>query len=313
MFRTGSAFGPGTLEEQWAVGRAQVRGMGPSQVDFTRLLQGAQGTMGIVTWASLKCRPLPKIKNTYLVPSPDLEKLIDFAYKIQWRKLGEELFIVNGLTLAAVLQSDSKNIKAMAQSLPPWILVYSIDGSGLMPQEKLDYQYADSLEIAQSYGLELKEKVKDASAADLENIISRPSSEPYWKLRYKGACHDMFFLTTMDRSVEFAKKMHDMADSYKYPAGDLGFYLQPMAQGTNCHLEFNLMFEPGDAVTARKVKLIDEKGCEELANMGAFFSRPYGPWAKVAFGHGAQTVIALRKVKSIFDPNGIMNPGKLCF
>jgi FAD/FMN-containing dehydrogenase len=313
MFRTGSAFGPGTLEEQWAVGRAQVRGMGPSQVDFTRLLQGAQGTMGIVTWASLKCRPLPKIKKTYLVPSPNLEKLIDFAYKLQWRKLGEELFIVNGLTLAAVLQSDSKNIKAMAQSLPPWILAYSIDGSGLMPQEKLDYQYADSLEIAQSFGLELKEKLKDASADDLEKIISRPSSEPYWKLRYKGGCHDVFFLTTMDRSGDFTKKMHELADSYKYPAGDMGCYLQPMAQGTNCHLEFNLMFEQGDAVTASKVKLIDEKGCEELANMGAFFSRPYGPWAKVAFGHGAQTVIALRKVKSIFDPNGIMNPGKLCF
>ncbi len=71
MMRTGSAAGPGTLEEQWEVGRAQIRGMGPSQVDFTRLLQGAQGTMGIVTWATIRCRPLPKAKKSYLVVSRD--------------------------------------------------------------------------------------------------------------------------------------------------------------------------------------------------------------------------------------------------
>ena len=313
MFRTGSAFGPGTLEEQWAVGRAQVRGMGPSQVDFTRLLQGAQGTMGIVTWASIKCRPLPKIKETYLVTSDKLETLIDFAYKILWKKLGEELFIVNSLTLSAILNQDSNKIAEMAGNLPPWILVYSIDGSGLMPQEKVAYQKADSLELAQSFGLELKKVAGGARADDLQKIISRPSTEPYWKLRYRGACHDMLFLTTMDKTPGFVKKMHELARDSNYPAGDMGIYIQPMAQGTNCHIEFNLMVDPRNTGLEEKVSHIDSEGCEALAHMGAFFSRPYGAWAKFAFGQDAQTVIALRKVKSIFDPNGIMNPGKLCF
>jgi len=313
MFRTGSAFGPGTLEEQWAVGRAQVRGMGPSQVDFTRLLQGAQGTMGIVTWASIKCRPLPKIKETYLVTSDKLETLIDFAYKILWKKLGEELFIANSLTLSAILNQNSTKIAEMADNLPPWILVYSIDGSGLMPQEKVDYQKADSLEVAQSFGLELKKVAGGARADDVQKIISRPSTEPYWKLRYRNACHDMLFLTTMDKTPGFVKKMYELAGDSKYPAGDMGIYIQPMAQGTNCHIEFNLMVDPKNIVLEEKVSHIDSEGCEALAHMGAFFSRPYGAWAKFAFGQDAQTVIALRKVKSIFDPNGIMNPGKLCF
>ena len=55
------------------------------------------------------------------------------------------------------------------------------------------------------------------------------------------------------------------------------------------------------------------EGCQALANAGAFFSRPYGPWADIAFGRCPDTVITLRKLKDIFDPNGIMNPGKLCF
>jgi FAD/FMN-containing dehydrogenase len=313
MFRTGSAFGPGTLEEQWAVGRAQVRGMGPSQVDFTRLLQGAQGTMGIVTWGSIKCRPLPKVKETYLVGSDNLEKLVDFAYKILWKKLGEELFIVNALTLSAILNPDGRKIAEMAATLPPWILVYSIDGSGLMPQEKVDYQRADSSELAQSFKLELKKAIGKVSADAVEKTISHPSSEPYWKLRYKGSCQDVLFLTTMDKTPGFVKKMHELAGDCDYPAGNVGIYIQPMAQGTNCHVEFDLMFDPGNKDEAQNVSRINSEGSEALADMGAFFSRPYGPWAKFAFGRDVQTVIALRKVKSIFDPNGVMNPGKLCF
>ncbi len=47
IFRTGSAAGPGSLEQQWATGAAQKNPMGPAQTDLVRLVQGSQGTMGI--------------------------------------------------------------------------------------------------------------------------------------------------------------------------------------------------------------------------------------------------------------------------
>ena len=47
---------------------------------------------------------------------------------------------------------------------------------------------------------------------------------------------------------------------------------------------------------------------------GAFFNRPYGDLTKEIYAHHDQeTVNALRKVKKIFDPNNILNPGVLCF
>ena len=55
IFRTGSAAGPGSLEEQWAAKQAQVNPMGPGQTDFARVVQGAQGTIGIVTWTTVRC------------------------------------------------------------------------------------------------------------------------------------------------------------------------------------------------------------------------------------------------------------------
>ena len=62
-FRTGQAAGPGTIEEQWAVGGMQKAPYGPHVPSWHRLVQGAQGSMGIVTWASLRCELLPSLES----------------------------------------------------------------------------------------------------------------------------------------------------------------------------------------------------------------------------------------------------------
>ena len=50
------------------------------QADFLRLIQGAQGTMGIVTWATVRCEHLPSIEEPYLVGSDRLTDLLEFAH-----------------------------------------------------------------------------------------------------------------------------------------------------------------------------------------------------------------------------------------
>ena len=61
-----------------------------------------------------------------------------------------------------------------------------------------------------------------------------------------------------------------------------------------------------------KKKILDVGN--QLMDSGAFFSRPYGIWAKDVFSHhSAETIDALKKVKKIFDPNNVLNPGVLCF
>jgi len=313
LMRTGSATIPTSLEKQWAVGRAQMRGMGPSQVDFTRLLQGAQGTMGIVTWATIKCRPLAKRKKMFLVPSEDLSPLIEMAYGITFKKLGDELLVLNQASLAAILGKDREGIETIRGQLPPWVLLLGIEGAGVLPEERVAYQEAESSDVAQSLGLELKGVIPGARAEDVSELLHRPSSEPYWKLRLQGASSEIFFLTTLDKAPAFVDTVYGLAARNRYDGERIGIYVQPTVQGTNCHLEFTFSYAPQARQEADKVRRLVEEGSEALAGKGAFFSRPYGPWARIAYRENAQVVIGQRKLKNIFDPNGILNPGKLCF
>lgn len=313
LFRTGSAAGPGSIEEQWKVGRAQVRGMGPSSVDFAKLIQAGQGTMGIVTWATMKCKLLPKAKKAFLVPAQDIEKLIDLSYRLLWKRLDAECMIVNDRNLASILGEDSEEIRELCRTLPPWVLIFNLEGGGLMPEDKVNYQEAELGESAQMFGLEPVSSIPGAKSEEVAKIISKTSEEPYWKIRYKGEGHEIFFVTTLEQTPKFIAKTYELAGCYRYPKTDIGVYLQPTVQGTNCHCEFNLNYDPTIQEEVEKVKRFVTEGARALASMGGFFSRPYGPWSDIAYGGVPDNVIALRKLKNIFDPNGIMNPGKLCF
>ncbi|KPK22267.1 MAG: hypothetical protein AMJ76_00225 [Dehalococcoidia bacterium SM23_28_1] len=313
LFRTGEAAGPGSLEDQWGSGQAQTNPMGPFQVDFFRLIQGAQGTMGIVTWASVKCELLPQLQRPFLVTSERLENLLGFAYGLLWARLGDELLFLNGSNLAAILGKDSDHVQALRETLPQWALVFCVAGYERLPHERVEYQEKDIRDIAEQFGLEPFAAIPGARGSDVLEALSSASAEPYWKLKYKGACHDIFFLSTLDRAPEFVTAMYRMAEAAGYPSTDIGIYLQPQMQGRACHCEFNLSCDPANPTEVEKVRDLFVDASEALMRMGGFFSRPYGPWAEMAYSRDAQSVIALRKVKDIFDPNNVMNPGKLCF
>lgn len=313
LFRTGSAAGPGNIEEQRKAGRAQLRGLGPSQIDFTRLIQAAQGTMGIVTWGSIKCNLLPQANEAFFIGAENLDQLIDFIYKLMWKKLGEECVLLNATNLVCLLSDHTDNIDSLCKQIPPWILVFNITGSGLLPQQKVEYQTADFKETAAAFGLLPVESLPGFTANDVVKRINRPSPEPYVKKRLKGGSHDIFFTTTLDRTPALHAKMIELASALSVSPSDIGFYIQPTVQGSNCHFEVNLFFDPDDPEEVGRIQDLDSKAVKSFADMGGFFSRPYANWVGTVFERCPDTVAGLKKLKRIFDPNGIMNPGKLCF
>lgn len=314
VFRTGSAAGVGTLEEQWKLGAAQISPLGPAQADWHRIIQGAQGTMGIVTWAAVRCERLPRLEEPFLVGSAELDKLFELTHWLIRRRLVNECLVLNATNVANILAKGSfKQYKELRDSLPQWILFFCIAGYESLPEERVAYQTQEMMDIALKVGVKPTKTINKITSKRILNLLRRPSEEPFWKLRRKGSCHDIFFLTTYNKIPEFIKTINDEASKHNYPSLDVGVYLQPIVQGTSCHCEFNLFFDPKNTEEVATVQSLSMDAARAVMTKGAFFSRPYGPWADMVYCLDSTTVNTLRLVKGIIDPHNVMNPGKLCF
>ncbi|MGD0228831.1 MAG: FAD-binding oxidoreductase [Syntrophorhabdales bacterium] len=312
--RTGEAAGPQSTEEKLKAGSSLMTPFGLSQFDENKLISGAQGTIGIITWATLKCRVASKFSRTLLIPSDAIEPLIEMSYKLLRTRQSDNLFILNGLNLACLLGKNYDEIQALREVLPLWVGVVSFEGNGDLPEDKVAWMEGDFRDIVQQTSpLKVADTIPGANADEMSRILAGPSDEPYWKLRDRGGCADLFFLTTLDRTPRFVNALPAMATARRYPIGDVGVYIQPIVQGTSCHCEFNMYYDPAKAADIEKVKSLVTDGAGELANLGAFFSRPYGYWARIAYGRATESAIMLKKVKKIFDPKDVLNPGQLCF
>ncbi len=313
LMRTGDAGGLGDLVEARKKHHLPLSASGPYQMDCNKLVSAAQGSMGIATWASVKCEVLPQIHRLFFARSRRLDDLIDFVYKILRFRFADELMILNGPYLAPMLGDGPDEIKKLREKLPLWVVVVGIAGRSIMPEERVEYQEKDISEIAQQFGLQLVAEIPGARNSDVLKALNNPSKEPYWKCSSRGGFQDIFFLTTLNKTPGFVKTMYSVADAHGYTASDIGIYLQPIHQGTSCHCEFIIPYNPENPRETAEIRELFAEASQGLIKQGAFFSRPYGIWADMTYNRDAQTTILLKKIKSIFDPNNVMNPGKLCF
>jgi len=313
-FRTGQAAGPGTVEEQWKVGGLQKAPYGPGTASWHRLIQGAQGTMGIVTWASMRCEILPSLEDPYVVNSSSLNVLLDMASWLIRLRMVNECFILNSTNMASIFAKKwPADYQKLKDVLPPWTLFFTLAGYDYLPEERVRAYVKDLKDLTQRLGVDAQKAAGPVSANEILKTVQQPSKDPYWKLCGKGACQDVFFLTLQDKLESQILTMNALAENAGYSGSELGVYIQPVVQGTSYHCEFNLFYDPANRSDCNRIQTLSTQATKSLMAIGAFFSRPYGNDAGMILNRDAATVSVLNKLKHIVDPNNIMNPGKVCF
>ncbi|MBP1757560.1 MAG: dependent oxidoreductase, partial [Firmicutes bacterium] len=245
------------------------------------------------------------------VPGNKLEDLIDFSYRVIRSRFSDEFMLMNGSYLASILGKTPAEIKLLRAVLPTWIALIGIAGRELLPDERVAAQEADIAELAQQFGLYLKPALAGIKGDAVLAAITNPAGETDWKDTFKGAYQDIFFTTTLDKTPAMIEAMNQFTVTAGYPVDEVGIYLQPQNMGTSSHCEFYLPYDSANAKETSRVKGLFEKASEGLSAKGAYFLRPYGIWSKIQLNRDAQSMLVLKELKKTFDPNGIMNTGKL--
>lgn len=315
VFRTGSASVP-LYPDSPAKGTNPA---GPG-IDFYRLLQGAQGTMGVVTWANLKVEYLPRTNKILFMTFSNLDDAIEPIYRIPRLRIGQECFLLNHLDLAIILAEKWPNdFHRMKSVLPPWTLILILRGALRRPEEKIAYEEEALQDLRKQFfaDMEILNALPGVPGGG-RRLVERlrkpwPKKIKYWKHRLRGGSQDLFFITRPEDAPIYYETVVERLPEYGYPPEDLGVYLQPIEQSRACHLEFNFYYDPKDPLERERIRIMYRDIGEELLEMGALFTRPYGDLSDLVYERMASYATALTKVKKLFDPNHIMNPGKLCF
>lgn len=308
LLRTGSAAAPGAPDHTVA---DMVCPYGPG-LDFYRLFQGAQGTLGIVTWVNIKIEHLSAVRKTYLLPANDLPELLSVVHRTQRLMIGDECFILSRSDLAAIAGlGDFEAVKEIERSLPAWAAVIQISGTRRRPGERVAYQDRAFLDVCGDHGFQPMQETRDIFSEGLRKPW--PEARSYWKHARRGGCHDVACHLVYARVPQLLNQSAIILAEAGFGERDYGVYIQPIEYGRAYYLRLHLYHDPDSRKEREKMLELDEVLNRNLLLGGALFNTPYGRQADLTYDHAAMYTEVLKKVKNIFDPQGIMNPGRLCF
>ena len=314
IFRLGSASVNGYPD-------SASKGANPSGpgLDFYRFLQGAQGTMGVLTWTNLKIESITKIDKVYFAAINDLAYAQEFLYRILPRRIGQEVVLLNNVDLAAIVAEDwPDDFDRLRNTLPPWTLVLVISGLLRRPEEKVAYEEKFLAEVT-------KNEFKQIHFADnlpgfpglgkkILPLLRKPwSKEVYWKNQWRGGSQSLSFIAKPSSSPVYVSIIEDIAVRFGYPMEDIGMYVQPIEHNRACQVEFTFFYDPESVEETAVISALYRNAAVALMSEGAFFTRPYGELASLIYDKAASYTETLKRLKKVFDPKNVMNPGNLCF
>jgi glycolate oxidase len=267
--------------------------------DLTRLFVGSEGTLGVITEATLKLIPMPETKKTMLALYQDLDAAARSVSKIIANKIiPTTLEFLDQPTLEVVeahaqigLPTDVKAVLLIEQDGTP----DAVDRDIALMAEICKEQNAVSVQVAQS-----------EAEADALRTARRSALSALARLKPTTILED----ATVPRSeiAKMVSAINEIAEKYQVKictfghAGD-GNLHPTCPTDSRDHDEM----ERVEAAFAEIFEKAIELGGTITGEHGVgIMKAPYLEWKL-----GKEGIAAMKAIKQAFDPNNIMNPGKV--
>ncbi len=267
--------------------------------DLLHIFISSEGTLGVVTKAELKLNPIPPAKKTIMAVYDDVAKA------------GENVFRVmeNGVIPDKIELLDNWVINRIEEMMPMGlpkdadaVLLFEVDG---IP-EAVEKETEKIVEIAKKYG-----------ATDVRVAKDQAEADKYWMARKAGF------------AAVFGKAKTVFAEDVTVPRGQIPALINKCKElAKQYNVEIVVLGHAGDgnlhpAILTdinnkehydRALKAMDAI-IESAVEFGGVLSGEHGiGLEKQKFLRRQlepKVIDMMKKVKGLFDPNNIMNPGKI--
>lgn len=266
--------------------------------DLTRLLVGSEGTLAIITQAALKLLPAPKQKRTLRAAYAEVDSAIAAVIRIMGQPATPcalEFFDGDAVALAQAYRDCG---------IPPAtgaLLLIDLDGQG----EGLEADTAAVADAARTPGLiELRRATTSDESADLW-AARKALSPSLRRLAPRKVNEDVVVPVT---------RLPELVTGLGRLSRDHGLRIVSFGHAGNGNLHVNLLADPLDARQAEAIDACLAALFDLVLALDGSLSGEHGVGiekrAFVAREIDAPTLAMMRRIKTLFDPAGILNPGK---
>ena len=270
-----------------------------SGYDLTRLFVGSEGTLGVVTEIILKINPKPTATSTALATFDSLEDVGRAINQIMHSGIvPSALEILGRETLAAINQNTDLNLPEVDA-----MLLAETDG---YTQEETDYQIKKVIEVfEENNAKEVKQAKTDKEVEDL--WAARKSAYAVLaRIKTHFVLEDvtvpMTNIAELLKGIEEISKRHNIQIATFGHAGDGNLHPQILYDGYDPE-QVRRMEE---AIADLFQLAIDLDGTLTGEHGIGLSKAPY-----MTLEHDPAAMDVMRHIKKMFDPNNILNPGKM--
>ncbi|NBG87745.1 FAD-binding oxidoreductase [Isachenkonia alkalipeptolytica] len=266
------------------------------------LIVGSEGTLGIVTKATLRLLPLPKKTISLLVPFHKLETAIETVPKIIKSK--NVPTAIEYMVKDTILSAEEYLGKEFPDKTSDAYLLLSFDGNSKEEVEKSYEVVADicleagAIDVLISETQERQESIWSARGAFLEAIKSSTTE-----------MDECDVVVPRNRIAEFVKYSNELKDEFDIRIKSFGH-----AGDGNLHI-YVLRDDLAEDVWKDKLDKVFQKMYDRARELKGQVSGEHGiGFAKKNYLEESLSVDAMtimRGIKKSFDPKGVLNPGKV--
>jgi glycolate oxidase len=267
--------------------------------DLVSLLTGSEGTLAVVTEAVLRLLPMPPSRKTIVALFDDLPK--------------------SGATVGRIL--DQGTVPAKIELLDNWVVksINRIAKMGL-PEDAaamLMFECDGTDEVVAHDSRQVIEICRKEGAVHIIEARDQAEAQLYWKARSAGfaaifgAAHTVLsedVCVPRTRMAEFIERVVAICRK-------AGLEVTVIGHAGDGNLHPSVMTDARDPAHYQKAQRAVEEIIEAAVEFGGVLSGEHGiGLEKQKFMRRTQDPIfieLMKKIKGIFDPNGILNPGKI--